>query len=101
MFAMWINGKKRGKKSRQAVCNKNGEGRWRHASVLTFKARLARTPVPVHQIVASASILAWVRKTFISVHFTVDANPACITEAFVSERQNYFRRGMNARLGQR
>lgn len=53
----------------------------------TFKALLASTPVSIHQIVTSSSILARIRKTFISVHFTVGANPACITEALVSERR--------------
>lgn len=49
----------------------------------TFETLLAGTPVSIHQIVTSSSILAWVRKTFIFVHFTVDANPACFTEALV------------------
>lgn len=53
-------------------------------AVIAFKALLASTPVSIHQIVTSSSILAWVRKTFIFVHFAVDANPACITEALVS-----------------
>lgn len=56
------------------------------AFALTFKALLASTPVPIHQVVTSPSILAWIREAFIFVHFTVDANPACITEALVSER---------------
>ena len=61
-----------------------------YTSAFTFKALLASAPVSIHQIVTSSSVLAWIRKAFISVHFTVDANPACITEALVSERrQNY------------
>lgn len=57
---------------------------------ITFKALLASTPVSIHQIVTSSPILAWIRKTFIFVHFTVDANPACITEALVSERRQKY-----------
>lgn len=83
-----------------ATAEESRRGVGMHASVLTFKALLTSTPVSVHQIVTSASILAWVRETLISVHFAVDADPACITEALVSGRQNYFRRGMNARLRQ-
>lgn len=51
---------------------------------MAFKALLASAPVSIHQIVTSSSILAWIRKTFIFVHFTVDSNPACIAEALVS-----------------
>lgn len=51
---------------------------------MAFKALLASTSVSIHQIVTNSSVLAWVRKTFIFVHFTVDTNPACITDTLVS-----------------
>lgn len=51
---------------------------------MAFKALLASTPVSIHQVVTGSSILAWIGKAFIFVHFTVDADPACITEALVS-----------------
>lgn len=53
---------------------------------LTFEALLARTPVAVHQVVAGSSILARVRETLVFVHFAVDANPACITDALIAAR---------------
>lgn len=68
------------------------------AFALTFKAFLASTPVPIHQVVTSPSILAWIREAFIFVHFTVDANPACITEALVSERWHYLLWQVNVQL---
>lgn len=52
--------------------------------LFTFKTLLASASVSIHQIVTSSSILAWVRKTFIFVYFTVDTNPTCITEALIS-----------------
>lgn len=55
-------------------------------AVLTFKALLASTPVPIDQVVTGSPILTWIRKTFIFVHFAVDANPPCVTEALVPER---------------
>lgn len=67
----------------------------------TFKALLASTPVSIHQVVTGSSILAWIGKAFIFVHFTVDADPACITEALVSERrQNSLLWGMKVQLSQ-
>lgn len=51
---------------------------------MAFKALLASALISIHQIVTSSSILAWVRKTFIFVHFTVGANPSCITKALIS-----------------
>lgn len=51
---------------------------------MAFKTLLASTPVSIHQIVASSSILARVRQTFVFVYLTVDTNPACITKALIS-----------------
>lgn len=53
---------------------------------LTFEALLARTPVAIHQVVARPSVLARVRETLVFVHFAVDANPACITDALIAAR---------------
>lgn len=50
----------------------------------TFEPLLAGTPVAIHQVIARSSILAWVRKTLIFVHLTVDTNPACIAEALIA-----------------
>lgn len=99
-------GRKGRKEVSQATCTnqraENGEGN-RHFA-LTFKALLAGAPVSIHQVITSSSILAWVGKAFIFIHFTVDANPACITEALVSENtneQNSLLWGMKVRLSQR
>lgn len=54
---------------------------------LTFEALLARAPVTVHQVVAGSSVLARVRETLVFVHFAVDANPACITDALIAARR--------------
>lgn len=53
----------------------------------TFEPLLAGTPVSIHQVITRSLILAWVRKTLIFVHVTVDTNPACIAEALIAARR--------------
>lgn len=60
---------------------------------LTFEALLARSPVAIHQVVARSSVLARVRETLVFVHFAVDANPACITDALIAARGEAFTLG--------